>query len=100
MADKIEEQVTEYGYRTPDGREVWANFSPSPMYGAGDITTSEGQEKTRKRFQQYLHNSGIPSEGLDLEFIQRVRTLSYSETIPLVPKPHEDEDEDEDLVGF
>ena len=109
MTDTIVEQVTQFGYRTPDGTEVWADeFKLGPLYSTGDITTAKGQAKAQERFRNHLKQSGLPETWGRLEFIQRVRTVSVSPSIPLLvapaekapaPKPQNDDDLD-DLVEF
>lgn len=86
MSAPSSEQNTVFGYRTPDGTEHWANeFSPQIPYVVGDLSTVDGQAATQARFRSHLRNSGLPENWGKLEFIQRVRSVIYSESIPLVP---------------
>lgn len=101
MAKKVK-QDTEYGYRTPDGKEYFPQHDSDPHQGPpigyADLDTARGQEKVRENYRRILVTQGVPEELADkLEFIQRVRTVTLSKVIPLPPRevsPLDEEDEE------
>lgn len=88
MTDFIAQQETEYGYRLPDGTEVFGPVAP-PLRGffpSGGLRTVRGQNQSRELYRRYLKDAGLPETVGNLTFVQRVRTVSYSPAIPLVPE--------------
>lgn len=78
-------QILELGYRTPDGVEHWVDQAPiDQLVGEADLRTQEGQDAVRRSFRDLLTRSHLPETDFELEFIQRVRTISYSAVIPLI----------------
>lgn len=97
MTDRIADQETQYGYRTPDGTEVWYDgHPPFPNYGSSvnTLDTQAGQDEAQDKFEATLRHAGLPVNWAKLEFIQRVKTTSFSETIPLTPRPSDRESAD------
>ena len=94
MSDKIVHQETEYGFRTPNGEEYFPKDTVDPRRGPNvpfeALDTERGQALAQTRYQGILRDQGIPEEGNVLAFIQRVRTVMHSATIPLPPQPDEE----------
>lgn len=88
MAKKVVSQEPEYGYRTPNGDEFFPSNTISPRsipVPFERLETQSGQELAQSRYKGVLKTQGIIEEGNELEFIQRVRTVTLSKVIPLVP---------------
>ncbi|WNN95051.1 hypothetical protein SEA_MAGRITTE_74 [Microbacterium phage Magritte] len=98
---KVISRDSEYGFRTPNGEEFFPTDTVNPHRGPSvpfeRLETESGQELAQSRYKGVLRNQGIPEEGNELEFIQRVRTVSLSPVIPLPPQggnPFDEEDEE------
>ena len=95
MSDTIYRQETQFGLRTPDGREHFAStYEPLGLdlrINYFTLDTEKGQEDARRAYRFALQRAGLPEDSAEIEFIQRVESVTHSPSIPLVPKPQEPE---------
>lgn len=93
MSDTIYRQETQFGFRTPDGREHFATQHDSLLSDIRvnyfTLDTEKGQEEARRAYQFALRRAGLPEDSAEIKFIQRVESITHSPSIPLVPKPKE-----------
>lgn len=69
----------EYGYRLPVGIEVW-DLSPGDPYVKDPqaLGTEEGRGRAQDAFRNRLQQFGLPTEGVRLVFLQRIKYVNYS----------------------
>lgn len=95
MSDTIHKQETQFGFRTPDGQEHFdSTYEPLGIdlrINFFTLDTEKGQEGARWAYRSALRRAGLPEDAAEIEFIQRVETITHSPSIPLVPKPQEPE---------
>ncbi len=100
MSDTIYRQETQFGFRTPDGRENFASQHDSLLSDIRvdyfTLDTERGQEEARRAYKFALRRAGLPEDAAEIEFIQRVESITHSPSIPLVPKPKEAEEVNEE----
>ena len=100
MSDTIYRQETQLGFRTPDGREHFASQHDSLLSDIRvnyfTLDTEKGQEDARRAYKNALRRAGLPDDTAEIEFIQRVESITHSPSIPLVPKPEESEEVNEE----
>jgi len=95
MSDTIYRQETQFGFRTPDGQEHFVTthdtLTSDVRINYFTLDTEKGQEEARQAYRFALRRAGLPEDAAEIEFIQRVESVTHSPSIPLVPKPQEPE---------